>query len=302
MDDMLRSSAAFEEEALLHLQWFPGHMAKTRRLIAEHLKLVDAAVELIDARIPRSSRNPVIDELLAAKPRLILINKSDLADPVVNRAWCDHFAAQGIPAVLLDSMTGRGYDTFKNKIRSILRDKLSRDADKGMQKKIRLMVVGIPNVGKSSFINRLSGSRRAKVEDRPGVTRGKQWIDIKDGFQLLDTPGILWPKFEDREVALDLAFTGAIKDDITDVETVASLLLLRLYEIVPELVGARYKVAYEGEGGYELLEKVGRKRGFLISGGEVDLERTARIVLDEFRSAKIGRISLERPEDCNGKE
>lgn len=298
MDDMLRSGAAFEEEALLHLQWFPGHMAKTRRLIAEHLKLVDAAVELIDARIPHSSRNPVIDELLAAKPRLILINKSDLADPAANRAWCEHFAAQGIPSVLLDSMTGRGYDTFKNKIRTILRDKLSRDADKGMQKKIKLMVVGIPNVGKSSFINRLSGSRRAKVEDRPGVTRGKQWIDIKDGFQLLDTPGILWPKFEDREVALGLAFTGAIKDDITDVETVASLLLLRLYEIVPELVGARYKVAYEGEGGYELLEKVGRKRGFLISGGEVDLERTARIVLDEFRSAKIGRISLERPEDC----
>ncbi len=298
MDDMLRSGAAFEEEALLHLQWFPGHMAKTRRLIAEHLKLVDAAVELIDARIPHSSRNPVIDELLAAKPRLILINKSDLADPAANRAWCEHFAAQGIPSVLLDSMTGKGYDTFKNKIRTILRDKLSRDADKGMQKKIKLMVVGIPNVGKSSFINRLSGSRRAKVEDRPGVTRGKQWIDIKDGFQLLDTPGILWPKFEDREVALGLAFTGAIKDDITDVETVASLLLLRLYEIVPELVGARYKVAYEGEGGYELLEKVGRKRGFLISGGEVDLERTARIVLDEFRSAKIGRISLERPEDC----
>lgn len=302
MDDMLRSGAAFEEEALLHLQWFPGHMAKTRRLIAEHLKLVDAAVELIDARIPHSSRNPVIDELLAAKPRLILINKSDLADPAANRAWCEHFAAQGIPSVLLDSMTGKGYDTFKNKIRTILRDKLSRDADKGMQKKIKLMVVGIPNVGKSSFINRLSGSRRAKVEDRPGVTRGKQWIDIKDGFQLLDTPGILWPKFEDREVALGLAFTGAIKDDITDVETVASLLLLRLYEIVPELVGARYKVAYEGEGGYELLEKVGRKRGFLISGGEVDLERTARIVLDEFRSAKIGRISLERPEDCNDKK
>ena len=302
MDDMLRSGAAFEEEALLHLQWFPGHMAKTRRLIAEHLKLVDAAVELIDARIPHSSRNPVIDELLAAKPRLILINKSDLADPAANRAWCEHFAAQGIPSVLLDSMTGRGYDTFKNKIRTILRDKLSRDADKGMQKKIKLMVVGIPNVGKSSFINRLSGSRRAKVEDRPGVTRGKQWIDIKDGFQLLDTPGILWPKFEDREVALGLAFTGAIKDDITDVETVASLLLLRLYEIVPELVGARYKVAYEGEGGYELLEKVGRKRGFLISGGEVDLERTARIVLDEFRSAKIGRISLERPEDCDDKK
>ena len=298
MDDMRRSGAAFEEEALLHLQWFPGHMAKTRRLIAEHLKLVDAAVELIDARIPHSSRNPVIDELLAAKPRLILINKSDLADPAANRAWCEHFAAQGIPSVLLDSMTGKGYDTFKNKIRTILRDKLSRDADKGMQKKIKLLVVGIPNVGNSSFINRLSGSRRAKVEDRPGVTRGKQWIDIKDGFQLLDTPGILWPKFEDREVALGLAFTGAIKDDITDVETVASLLLLRLYEIVPELVGARYKVAYEGEGGYELLEKVGRKRGFLISGGEVDLERTARIVLDEFRSAKIGRISLERPEDC----
>ena len=197
-------------------------------------------------------------------------------------------------------MTGRGYDTFKNKIRALLKDKLERDANKGMQKKIRLMVVGIPNVGKSSFINRLSGGKRAKVEDRPGVTRGKQWIDIKDGFQLLDTPGILWPKFEDREVALNLAFTGALKDDITDVETVASLLLLRLCEVAPKLVLARYKVAHEGEGGYELLEKVGRKRGFLISGGEVDLERTARILLDEFRSAKIGKISLERPEGQDG--
>ena len=285
-------------EANLNLQWFPGHMTKTRRMITENLKLVDIVAEIVDARIPRASRNPMIDELLGGKPRVIVLNKSDLADPAANREWIAYYKKQGIGVVPVNCNAGKGFPQFQVAVRERLAEKLRRNEEKGMHKAIRMMVVGIPNVGKSSFINRLAGDKKARVEDRPGVTRSKQWIYTPCGFQLLDTPGILWPKFEDRDVALNLAFTGAIRDDITDVESVAAALLLRLSRTHADALRARYKIEIGPDMlGYDLLEAVGRRRGFLISGGEIDTERAARIVLDEFRGAVIGKITLEMPEE-----
>lgn len=282
------------------INWFPGHMAKTRRLISENIKKVDAVVELADARIPESSRNPILPELLGEKKRLLLLNKSDMADPAANDRWQSYYEKQGLRTLLCDSMSGKGVNRLPAALQELLHEKIERDAAKGMTRAIKIMVVGVPNVGKSSFINKMSGRKAAKVEDRPGVTRDKQWIRLESGIELLDTPGILWPKFEDQEVGYKLAYTGAIKDDVVDVEDVACRLLKHLASSYPAMVIERYKLnttpekldEYEG---WEILEGVGRRRGFLISGGEVNYERTARMVLDEFRGVKIGRITLELP-------
>lgn len=288
------------------IQWFPGHMAKTRRLITENLSQVDIVIELLDARIPKSSKNPEIDKLVNTKPRLILLTKSSLANAATTKQWEAYYAEQAAAkkyscaALAVDTVTGEGVKEITPAIRRVLAEKLQRYANKGMEgRKIRAMMVGIPNVGKSSLINRLSGGKRTKVEDRPGVTRTKQWVSTGIGIELLDMPGVLWPKFDDQIIGQNLAFTGAIKDDILDIEELASNLCARLYQTVPELFCTRYKLdlaALTEAGPYDLLCAVAKKRGFLISGGELDIERAAEIVLDEFREAKIGRITLELPE------
>lgn len=282
------------------IQWFPGHMAKTKRLITECLPLVDIVIEILDARIPLSSQNPDINKICANKPRLVILSKSTLADPVANDKWRAYFKHCGT-CIVADFVTGAGMNQIAPAIREILSEKIARNENKGMAgKAIRAMVVGIPNVGKSSFINRFSGTKKAKVEDRPGVTVDKQWVKCQGGIELLDMPGVLWPKFEDECVGENLAMTGAIKDAVVNTDELAIALCSRLRVTAPELLCARYKLgtpeAIEDLTDFELFELIGRKRGFLISGGEIDYERTSRILLDEFRGAKIGRISLELPE------
>lgn len=289
------------------IQWFPGHMAKTRRLITEYLPQIDIVIELLDARIPRSSKNPEIDKLIKNKPHLILLTKSSLANANATKRWEAYYAelAQekntACAALAVDSLTGEGMRDVAPMIRNVLSDKIERYTNKGMEgRKLRAMLAGIPNVGKSSLINRMSGGKRTKVEDRPGVTRTAQWVTTNIGVDLLDMPGVLWPKFEDEIIGQNLAFTGAIKDDILDTEELASRLCDRLYKTVPDMFCTRYKLdraALENNTPYELLCAVAKKRGFLISGGELDTERAAEIVLDEFREAKIGRITLELPEE-----
>ena len=283
----------------ISVQWFPGHMAKTRRMMQSNLKLVDIVVELTDARIPQSSRNPEIDRIVGQKPRVVLLNKCDAAGDAITKRWIAWYAQQGIPAIATDCRSGRGLNAFLPLVREALKEQIDRWEKKGMKgRPIRMMIVGIPNVGKSSLINRLAGSRRAKVEDRPGVTRGKQWVTLDKGVELLDMPGVLWPKFEDKTVGERLAFTGAVKDDIMDVE----LLAVRLLEVLIDqgygsLLSARYKLEPEElEGsGYDILQAIGRRRGMLVSGGEINTERAAITVMDEFRAGTIGRISLEQP-------
>ncbi len=289
------------------VQWFPGHMAKTRRLMAANMKLVDAVVEMTDARIPYSSHNPEIGKLTQRKPRLVILNKSDAADPNVTDMWLDWFSKKNMYALALDCKSGRNINKFYAKLRELLADDIGRWNEKGMKgRPIRLMICGIPNVGKSSLINRLAGSKLAKVEDRPGVTRGKQWVRLDEGFELLDMPGVLWPKFEDKLVGERLAFTGAVKDQIMDTEYLACRLLEYLKENYPELIIERYGIDLSGieepddemmgcTVGYELLERVGRKRGFLVRGGDINTERAAATVLDEYRAGKIGRLTLEKP-------
>ncbi|MBQ6674525.1 MAG: ribosome biogenesis GTPase YlqF [Ruminococcus sp.] len=291
------------------IQWFPGHMAKTRRVMKSNLKLVDAVVEIIDARIPLSSSNPEMDYLVGGKPRLVLLNKSDAADETVNSMWIDYFKRKGAAVLATDCRSGRNVKKFSAALNELLKDDIEKWNAKGMTgRPIRIMIVGIPNVGKSSFINALAGSKRAKVEDRPGVTRGKQWVSLENNLELLDMPGVLWPKFEDKRVGERLAFTGAVKDQIMDTEYLACRLLEMLCETYPEALAERYKISLddlpenddEMSGcvqGYELLERVGAKRGFKIKGGDIDTERTAIMVLDEFRGGKIGRFSLEKPSD-----
>ena len=285
--------------ALDPIQWFPGHMAKTRRLIAECLSEVDIVLELLDARIPRSSKNPEILKLTAGKPKLTLLNKASLADPGVSDAWLSHYEKTENKALLIDCVTGDGIAKIGDAVRGILADKIARNEARGMAgRRLSAMIVGIPNVGKSSLINRLAGGKRAKVENRPGVTTAKQWVTTGIGLSLLDTPGVLRPKFDEKTVGENLAVTGAIRDGVLDVETLAMTLCLRLFDLYPALFFARYKLApeeTEGRDGYDLLELVGRKRGFLVAGGEVNMRRTAEMLLDEFRSGVIGRISLERP-------
>lgn len=281
------------------IQWFPGHMAKTRRMIGECLTEVDAVIEILDARIPAASRNPEIDRICGDKPRLVLLNKSGLADSEITSAWVQKYTQNGIVCFACDCQSGVGISDIAPALRRLCAEKLRRYSERGMSgRKLKTMVLGIPNVGKSSLINRLTGAKKAKVENRPGVTLDKQWVTTPSGIDLLDMPGVLWPKFDDKRMAEDLAITGAIKDKILDTEELASVLCLRLQKLCPELLCERYKLdrkQTDGLQGYEILELVGRRRGFLISGGDVDLERAAKMMIDEFRSAKIGRVSLEVP-------
>ncbi len=275
------------------IQWFPGHMTKTRRMIEENLKLVDAVVEIVDSRIPESSRNPLLTELVGNKPRIIMLNKCDYSDDAVTKQWREYYEKQGYSVLVCDCRSGKGINRFLPLLKQKLADLLERRRAKGMiGKALRIMVVGIPNVGKSSFINRMANSKKVKVEDRPGVTRGKQWVSIDKEVELLDMPGILWPKFDDKEIAVRLAFTGAIKDDVMDVEALAEELGSYLKENYPERLKERYKL--DSLDGY-ITELIARKRGMMISGGEPDTERAAITLLDEYRSGKIGKITLEKP-------
>lgn len=282
------------------IQWFPGHMAKTRRLISENLKNVDIVIELLDARIPKSSKNPEIASLIQSKPILTLLNKASLADEAVTKAWIDNYKKSGGYAIKVDCITGEGLNNIGPAVRNILSEKLKRLEEKGMTgRKIKAMIVGIPNVGKSSLVNKLSGQKKAKVEDRPGVTVNKQWVATSAGFELLDMPGVLWPKFDDRLTGENLASTGAIKDAILDTEELGMILAKRLLDLYPNMLCARYKLNFDEVSefdSWDLLCAIGKKRGFLVSGGEINTERTALMLLDEFRGAKIGRISLEKPE------
>lgn len=282
---------------VLNIQWFPGHMAKTRRMMQSNLKLVDAVVELTDARIPQSSRNPEMDRLVGAKPRMVLLNKADSADSNITAMWLDFYKKKGIIAIATDCRSGKGLNKFVPALKELLAERIEMWNKKGMiGRPMRIMIVGIPNVGKSSLINRLAKSKRAKVEDRPGVTRGKQWVSLSSELELLDMPGVLWPKFEDKIVGERLAFTGAVKDDIMDIEYLALRFLEVINKNYPKLIVDRYKVEpQENESGFEILERIGKKRGFLISGGEINTERAAIMVLDEFRSGKMGKLTFEKP-------
>ncbi|MCL2408058.1 MAG: ribosome biogenesis GTPase YlqF [Oscillospiraceae bacterium] len=283
----------------MNIQWFPGHMTKARRMIAENIKLVDAVCEVIDARIPYSSRNPDLDEMTESKPRLIILNRADQADAEATKQWAAHFRSTGAVVLETDSQSGKGVSGFPAAVRTLLRERLAYYESRGQSgRKLRVMVAGIPNVGKSSFINRVSKRKAAPVADKPGVTRGKQWIVIDKGVELLDTPGVLWPRFENQTVAENLAFTGAIRDDILDGETLGANLMTRMRDYYPARITERYKIEVTPEAdGFTLLTNAARKRGFLISGGECDLSRMAAVLLDEFRAGKLGRITLERYDD-----
>lgn len=280
-----------------NLHWYPGHMAKTRRLIEENLKLVDVIIEIIDARIPFSGRNPYFNDFLKQKPRLIVMNKYDLADDSASKLWAEHFSAMGITVVPVSCMTGRGVNKILPEAERLVADKLSRDREKGRSRTLKLMMVGIPNVGKSSLINKLIGKASAVTGNRPGVTKGKQWIRLRGNCELLDTPGILPQKFNDKAVAEKLAITGAIKDEIINTELLSYTLIEYLKEHYPVQLCERYKLTEDicDLPPYELLEIIGKKRGFVISGGETDTERTAKMLIDEYRSCKIGKITLELP-------
>ena len=281
-----------------NIQWFPGHMTKTRRQMEADLKLVDAVCEIVDARIVISSRNPDIDSICGNKPRIVILNRLDLADPDATNRWVQYFKNKGMAAVATDCKSRKGITAFTPAVRQLLQEKIQRDAAKGMSKALRIMVVGIPNVGKSTLINQISGRKGAKAENRPGVTRGKQWVTVDSGLLLLDTPGILWPKFEDPNVGMMLAYTGAVKDGIMDLEELSSRLMSLLWQRYPEKIKERYNIDYAPETpGWELLQAAGKKRGYLLSRGEIDTERMAKVLLDEFRGGKLGRFTLEVPED-----
>ncbi len=280
----------------MNLQWFPGHMAKTRRLMAEHLKITDLAAELVDARLPLSSRNPEIDKILGNKPRLVILNKSDMADSAANAKWVSYFESQGITALEVSASTGKGISKIGDYAKKVLAEKIEKDKARGIHRNLKIMVCGIPNVGKSSFINKIAGRAGTKTGDRPGVTKGKQWVRLDNGIELLDMPGILWPKFDSDDVAVKLAFTGAIRDEILDVEHLCCILLEFLRSNYPTALCERYKLSDIAEKtGYELLENICKTRGFLISGGEFDTFRGANIVLNEFRDCRLGHITLELP-------
>ncbi len=282
----------------MNIQWYPGHMTKTRRQIEADLKQVDAVCEIVDARIPISSRNPDIDSICGSKPRMIVLNRMDLADPAATKRWAAYFKAKGMAVLATDCKTRKGISEFTPAARIACAEKLARDAARGMNRQLRVMIVGIPNVGKSTLINQISGRKGAKAENRPGVTRGKQWVTVDASLQLLDTPGILWPKFEDPEVGMMLAYTGAVKEGVIDIEELAYRLMELLHKLYPHVLLERYKVeAPEGTPGYELLELAGRKRGYLLSGGEINIERMAKVLLDEYRSGKLGKFTLEEPEE-----
>lgn len=283
----------------MNIQWYPGHMTKTRRQMEQDIRLVDAVCEIVDARIPLASRNPDIDSICGNKPRLMILNRIDMADPEETKKWAAYFRSKGMVVLETDCKNRKGTNQFAPKVKQLLKDKIAQYAAKGMVgRTIRVMIVGIPNVGKSTLINQVAGRKSAKAENRPGVTRGKQWVTVERGLELLDTPGILWPKFEDPQVGLKLSYTGAIKDDVVDVETLACNLIELLGRKYPSVLETRYKITVpENFQGYELLELCGRKRGMLISGGEVDTERMSRVLLEEYRSGKLGRFTFESPDD-----
>lgn len=281
----------------MNIQWYPGHMTKTRRQMEGDLKLVDAVCEIVDARIPLSSRNPDIDSICGNKPRIIVLNRMDLADPAATKIWTNYFKNQGMTVVVTDCKTKKGISNLEPAVRSACAEKIARDQARGMNRSLRVMVVGIPNVGKSTLINQVSNRKGAKAENRPGVTRGKQWVTVSNTLQLLDTPGILWPKFEDPEVGLRLAFTGAIKEDVIDFEDLACRLMKLLWERYPDAIRSRYGIDAEPDAqGYELMELAGKKRGFLLARGEINTERMCKVLLDEYRSGKLGKFTLEMPE------
>ena len=280
-----------------YVQWFPGHMAKTRRLIKESLPFVDLVTELVDARIPFSSANPELSEMIGNKPHIVLLNKCDVADEKATAKWIEYYRSLGVYALAVDCRSGKGLNAYLPLVRTVLKDKIRRNEEKGMAgKPLRVMVVGIPNTGKSSFINKMAGRNRAKVADKPGVTRSNSWFAVGKGVELLDTPGVLWPKFEDETVGNKLAFTGAVKDEILDSETLALRLLGFLKNGYCDRIAERFKITdFEELETYEILEKIGRKRGMLISGGEIDTERASVILLDEYRAGKLGKLTLELP-------
>lgn len=279
------------------VQWFPGHMAKTRWLIKESLKLVDGVVEIVDARIPYSSSNPELNDIIKGKPRIVLLNKCDVADSNATNMWVSYYKSKNMFALPVDCRTGKGLNKFIPTVQKALAEVIEKNEQKGMSgKSLRLMVVGIPNTGKSSFINRMARNSKAKVADKAGVTRQQQWFVVGNGIELLDTPGVLWPKFDDSQVGDKLAFTGAVKDEVTDIETLSCRLLETLSKTRPQAILDRYKLdSIDGLQGWEILELIGKKRGFLIKGGEIDYERAAVMICDEFRGGKLGKISLELP-------
>ena len=282
----------------MNIQWYPGHMTKTRRQIEADLKQVDAVCEIVDARIPMSSRNPDIDSICGNKPRVIVLNRMDLADPNATKRWATYFKNKGIAAVATDCKSRKGISQFTPAVRQLLQEKIQRDAAKGMSRALRIMIVGIPNVGKSTLINQISGRKGAKAENRPGVTRGKQWVTVDKDLLLMDTPGILWPKFEDPNVGMMLAYTGAVKDGVMDLEELACRLMELLWKRYPDLVRERYGIDCEPDvPGWQLLELAGKKRGYLLARGEINTERMAKVLVDEFRGGKLGRLTLELPED-----
>ncbi len=281
---------------LMNINWFPGHMKKTRELIQTNLKLVDVVYEIIDSRIPLSSRNPEIDKLIGDKPRIVVMNKSDLSDANINKEWINYFKKKGINTLLIDAIKNKGISELVKQTEIVIKEKKERQLDRGIKNKpIRAMIVGVPNVGKSTLINSLSRRKSAKTGDKPGVTKGKQWIKLKGNIQLLDTPGILWPKFEDQEVAKNLAFTGAIKDEIMDIETLALNLVEKLIKIAPFKLEKRYDIETKEKSPLGVMEEIALKRGAILKGAEIDYTRVANIILDEFRSGTIGNITLERP-------
>ena len=282
----------------MNIQWYPGHMTKTRRQIEADLKQVDAVCEIVDARIPISSRNPDIDAICGSKPRIIVLNRMDLADPEMTRQWMAHFRGKGIAAIATDCKTRKGISDFQPAVRNVLKEKIERNAARGMNRPVRVMVVGIPNVGKSTLINQISGRKGAKAENRPGVTRGKQWVTVDNGLLLLDTPGILWPKFEDPNVGMKLAYTGAVKENIIDTEELACYLMELLWKYYPQTLRDRYGIDMpQDTPGYMLIEEAGCKRGYLLARGEINTERMAKVLLDEYRCGKLGRFTLESSED-----
>lgn len=283
----------------LNIQWYPGHMTKARRMIEENLRQVDAVCELLDARIPRASRNPDIDAIAAGKPRLVILNRADLADPAVTARWKRRFEAQGLAVLETDARGGRGVKDFAPAVRRLLADKQKEYEAKGqVGRSLRVMILGIPNVGKSTLINKVAGRRAAIAGDKPGVTRGRQWVRVDANLELLDTPGILWPKFDSPEVGELLAITNAVKAEVLDRETLGANFILRLARFYPQALAERYKIEPDpGATGFELLERAARKRGFLVSGGEADIERMAVTLLNEYHEGRLGRISLEAPDD-----
>ena len=286
------------DKETMNIQWYPGHMTKTRRMMEENLKLVDAVCEILDARIPISSRNPDIDAICGNKPRMVILNRIDMADPAALRLWTQYFEARGLAVLQTDCKSRRGISGFVPAVRKLLAEKIRRYEEKGQAgRPLKLMIVGIPNVGKSTFINQIAGRKGAKAENRPGVTRGKQWVTVNPQLLLLDTPGILWPRFDDPETGMRLAYTGAVKDDVLDMLMLSCHLMELLARRYPEAVQARYQIEIPGEiDGYALLQAAGRRRGYLISGGEIDDERMARVLLEEYRSCKLGKFTLETPD------